>query len=226
MSVKNKNVSTTGNVGKLIALANLNSNYQEFLKRAEQAQAERKKFFAAGLFIDREGKALLVKDKQDGELTKVWYKMPGGVADGCFSKEMFLTNLYDQLIKMKYSSKMTDQIMKLEESKKRTAPEHGLILELLEETGFYPTNFGYGCDGYRYNRESFQHDLWQIYFQIHTLISPSSKDIKEGIKIIRKAPTAIALDRDILEMRATCDFRELIEKLGPFPQKKEPKFYF
>lgn len=216
---------------KPIALDKLNTNFEEYIARcATVEKSSREPFFTAGLFIDQKGMVLLVQDYQDkaesrinaNAKPKVWNKMPGGVADrdACFSQEMFLGALEDQLIKMKYRASLIRRIISLEEKLVRNAAERGLILELVEETGFYPKTFSFGCDGYRYNRNTFENDLWQVYFIVDEVLSPYSPDFNTGIKEIRNAPKAVSLDVDIMNMRLVVNYNKLIQELGSWPHKK------
>lgn len=224
-----KGFTGAGNSVKPIALDKLNTIENVYLERCKILETtSRGPFFTAGLFIDQKGLVLLVQDYQDkleartnaAARPKVWNKIPGGVAerDAMFSQQMFLSMLEDQLMKMKYSTSLINQIMDVEEELTRNAAERGMILELIEETGFYPKKFSFGCDGYRYNRETTKNDLWQVYFIVDEVLSPNSK-FESPIKEIRNAPKLVSLDADIMQMRLVVSYNNLIQNLGSWPHK-------
>jgi hypothetical protein len=205
-----------------------NMDYQVFRKRAEQNGSQ--KMFAAGIFSDSRGKVLMVHDQQ--ETNKLWFKLPGGVPDSsCLNnQEHFIEELVRELKKMKYSESLITAIVlrenKLNKEKKRLVPEKSLILEMVEETGYYPMEFGYVCDGYRFNKNGGKFDLWQVYFTIQKVISPNSKNLESGICHISNVKTLESLDKDVKQMRVTVPFHEAIQKLGPLTHKEALTVHF
>lgn len=205
-----------------------NTNYQMFRKRADENGS--KKLFAAGIFTDLREKVLMVHDQQ--ELNKLWYKLPGGVPDSsCLNEHKdFVEELVKELRKMRYSELVISQIIErenlLDSQRRRLVPEKSLILEMVEETGFYPTEFGYTCDGFRYNRNSGKHDLWMVFFQIQKVISPNSKNLECTIRHVSNVKTLESLDKDVKEMRVVVPFADAIAKLGPATHKEALATHF
>lgn len=194
-----------------IGLKNPNSDYLVFLRRIEDNK--NKALYAAGLFVDIQNKqALLVLDKQDGKDEWARYKIPGGVAENVLTKEVFMDALQDELNKTKYPPSMVDKILKKEADQNRSTPERVMILEMVEETAYYPLEFRYGCDGYRYNRNTKDFDLWQVYFEILGVISPYSKDLQVPIRRISQVSVQ-AIDPDVVNMRVAVSMNDVMKKL-------------
>jgi 8-oxo-dGTP pyrophosphatase MutT (NUDIX family) len=213
-------LNTSFPASKHVAFERFNTHYNEFVNRLKTHQ--HKPFYSAGLFFDRKVNALLVKDNQDGG-SKTWMKIPGGVSDQTMTFENFLQSLETELKKMKYSRALIGRIFDLEKDAekkgRRNAAERTMILEFVEETGFYPVKFTYVADGYRYNKLSFKYDLWQVYFSVHAIISPSSEGTDDFIKEIRKMKTTVAIDVDVKDMRVAVVVEELSSVLGPATHK-------
>ncbi len=205
-----------------------NTDFQTFQKRAEKNGSE--KMFAAGIFADNRGKVLMVHDQQ--ETNKLWFKLPGGVPDSFLlnDHQEFIEELVIELRKMKYSELLITAIVqrenKLSKEKKRLVPEKSLILEMVEETGYYPMEFGYVCDGYRFNKNGGKFDLWQVYFSIQKVISPNAKNLESAIRYISDVKTLESLDKDVKQMRVTVPFDEAIKKLGPLTHKEALAIHF
>lgn len=204
-----------------------NSKFEVFQQRALQHQNQNS--FAAGIFLDHKQKVLMVRDQQ--ELGKIWLKLPEGVPDiNCLrDQDCFIQELVKELEKMKYPKSLQTQILEHEKTQKRNGPEKGLILEMVEETGYYPTRFGYVCDGYRYNVKETGPDkfnLYQVFFHIQSVISPNSKDINQIIKQITDVKTLEAIDQDVKDMRVKVDIENALEKLGPDTHKEALTFFF
>ncbi len=203
------------------AMMQLNTDYLKFVERVDSLKEP---FFAAGLFFDANHDALLVLDNQDGGGDKIWHKIPGGVTDKVFSSIDYLEALKTELEKMKYGTPMIERILKREsQNERRNSAERTMILEMVEETAYFPTEFHYVVDGYRYNWDTHQHDLWQVYFLVESVISPYSANIDRGIMKIADVRTAKAIDADIQKMRVCIPVEKLIETLGSRPHKVATK---
>lgn len=212
---------------KRVNLKEFNSNYQTFLERSKK-HADQKNF-AAAIFLDKKQKILMVNDQQ--EIHKLWLKLPGGVPEvSCLQdQDCFIQELVKELEKMKYPKTLQAQILEFEKTKTRNSSEKGLILEMVEETGYYPTRFGYVCDGYRFNKNAVgpnKFTLWQVYFHVQEVISPNSKDIHSVIKVITDVKTLEAIDHDVKDMRVKVDIENAVEKLGPDTHKEALTFFF
>lgn len=204
------------------ALTLLNTNYKVFSERL--TKHGKKSLFAAGLAFDRKYNALLVYDDQDGMGTKIWHKIPGGVHESVFTNEHYLYALELELKNYKrYSNQLISSIIdrenKKEKAGERNIANRTMILEIVEETKYFPVEFSYACDGFRFNKDSKQFDLWQTYFTIHCLISDNSHSIEGCVKDFHKVRTAIASDKDVKIMRVIVPIEELIAKLGPSTHK-------
>lgn len=177
------------------------------------------RIFAAGMFIDEKGTVNLIVDNQDGKDIKIWKKIPGGNATQAAKYEDYLTALLELLKKAKYSARLIGQIMDREKKAKRTIPERTLVLEMVEETQFYPIEFSYGIDGFRYNTQSKKHDLWQVYFFVELVVSPYSESLEKPIQQIAQVKTAKASDVDVTHMRYVVSVGEVLSALGPDTHK-------
>lgn len=203
-----------------IALNGFNTNYDEYLKRCTELQdSNRKGFFAGGLFIGSDDDALLVRDQQGDDERKKLLKIPGGVAQECFSHEIFLYNLHEHLSTVGYPESLRDEIVHAEKCNIRTVGERGAILESIEETNIYPKKLLYGCDGYRYNHGTYTHDMWQIFFNFETILAPYSKNYDDEITIIDKNYPLVSLDKSVKEI-VKLNFAELVTQIGTLPQRK------
>ncbi len=212
---------------KRLNFKDFNSSFDIFKQRASQHQHQGN--FAAGIFLDQNQKLLMVKDQQ--EVNKLWLKLPGGVPDvECLrNQDCFIKELVKELVKMKYPKSLQNQILEHEKNQKRNGSEKGLILEMVEETGYYPIKFGYICDGYRYNKKETgpnKFNLWQVYFHVQSVISPNSKDINSVIRQITDVKTLEAIDLDVKKLRVKVDIENAVEKLGPDTHKEALTFFF
>jgi len=208
-----------------VVFKDLNVSYNDYLKRVAEHTTE---IYAGGLyfnFFNGRSDFLLVKDDQDGLNKKVWHKIPGGVSEGVANDAFYLYSLKTELEKMKYTKAIIGQILRIEESKIKTRniAERTLMLEFVEETGYFPTNFIYGMDAYRYNTTTLRHDLLQVYFSVTSIISPYSKSLEHPIQNIAQVRTAEAIDKDVQEMRVVVKIEDLIKTLGPKTHKEAAK---
>jgi hypothetical protein len=222
---ENGGIITAEETAKKALRAELKHVNRSFEVYKQRANGETKlpispyRIFAAGFFVDENGDANLVKDDQDGTGKKVWHKMPGGNSEKCAKKQDFLIALAEQLKKAGYSNAMISQIMAKEEAADRTIAEMTFIFEMVEETLFYPIQFSFGVDGFRYNSQTGEYDIWQIYFLVSAVISPHSSELEKPIRHIRQVKTAKAGDGDVKDMRVIVPVEELIDKLGPKTHK-------
>ncbi len=209
---------------KYPAFMNVNTAEEEHLQRL--AKQDKNQIFAAGLFLDHKFNALLVLDNQDGHGRKIWHKIPGGTCPNDVSKDsIYFDSLKKELVKMKYRNSIVEEILRQEEKKapSRSISQRVMILEMVEETGYFPTNFSFGMDGFRFNTISKEYDLLQVFYNVLSIISPNSKFLKEGIKNIAQVRTTEAIDLDVKDMRVTVSIEKLIEKLGPATHKEAAK---
>lgn len=210
-------------------LENQNTNFGTFLQRAKVNSS--KQMFSAGFIVDPKNEnVLLVLDRRESKdptkQNKPWYKMPGGVPDEELkSFEVFVKLLEEELRGERakrrgdtnvipYPTWLINQILAHEkkeyEKGNRNVPIWTLILEVLEETQYYAIKFSYRFDGYKYNWNTEENDLWQVYFIITAVISKNSKSFEDKIREFHNVRTATATDLDVLNMRVITP----LEKLG------------
>lgn len=204
-----------------VGLDNLNTEWKHFIARDTAAQTLKIPMYGAIFFIDNQFNTLLIEDNQDGNANWKRIKVPGGVARDEKTNEwlvnshnLYLETLDEQLKKVHFSNGRLEEIMAYERKSFRPAAMRTAILEFVEETGYYPINIRYVCDGYRYNRNSNEFDLWQAYFHASAVVSPYTGDFENPIKRITQVKTAEAIDKDVVNMRLGIPIEEVEKKLA------------
>lgn len=194
---------------------------------------DKSQFYVAGWFIDQKQNVLMVSDRDfKYEINgKINTKAPGGRSDEyAFYDQRYLETLKYVLEKAFFSKKEVKAIIE-RESVSRSPEERSLIVEMVEETGYYPFAFSESSFDFQFNRDSGKDDYKRSFFRITEMVErhPNPSAFKEPsdfffVKEITPLPGFRSTDKDVIDPRRALPLKQVCKDV--FVKHKVPLFNF
>ncbi|PCI20686.1 hypothetical protein COB64_01820 [Candidatus Wolfebacteria bacterium] len=175
------------------------------------------KFFVAGWFKDKKNKILTVLDKDRYDEARVNCKGPGGRSDEYALYDQSFINVLTELAeKAFFTGHEIDLIVKRERDLDKSSKERVLVIEWLEECGYYVYDYSLSSNDLVFNRITKKMDYPRFFFKVNKLVERNEdKGANElsFVSEIKPLPEFIPSDPDITDPRHAIPLRETYEEL-------------